>query len=273
MWEKLQNVDRRIIYALMVIVVIVPLFSPIGLPISINPDLTQRFFDFIEKLPAGSIVWMGPDYSPGASAELNPQVAAVFRHLLMKGHKVIFFAMWEQGASLSRNVAEPIAKEMGKKYGEDWVHLGYKPGSAIALRAMVNDVWQASAGVDINGTKLGDLPLMAKVKKLDNSVALCIDFSSGSPGDGDYRQYVTDPQNIPLMSGQVAVQVPTRLPYIRSGQQKGIIPGLRGAAEYEKLIKKPGAATQLMDAQSLGHVLIIFFILLGNIGFVATRKK
>ena len=273
MWEKLQTIDQRWIYALLAISVIVPLFSPIGMPIGINPDLTQKFYDFMEKLPAGSIVWIGPDYSPGASAELDPQLAATFRHCMMKGHKVVIFSMWEQGGMLARNVVDPIAKEVGKKYGEDYVNLGYKPGQAVALRAMVNDVWAASAGVDINGTKLGDLPLMAQVKKLDQSVAVCIDYSSGSPGDGDYRQYVTNPQGIALLTGQVAVQVPSRLPIMRSGEMKGLLPGLRGAAEYEKLIKKPGVATQLMDAQSLGHVMIVIFMVLGNIGYVASRKK
>ena len=273
MWEKIQSIDQRIIYVLLALSMIIPLFSPIGMPISINPDLTRKFYDFMEQLPAGSIVWIGPDYSPGASAELDPQLAATFRHCMTKGHKVVIMSMWEQGAMLARNVTDPIAKEMGKKYGEDYVNLGYKPGSSIALRAMVNDVWAGSAGVDINGTKLGDLPLMAQVKKLDKSVAVCIDYSSGNPGDGDYRQYVTNPQGIPLLTGQVAVQVPTRLPIMRSGEMKGLIPGLRGAAEYEKLIKKPGVATQLMDAQSMAHVVIVLFMVLGNIGYVAMRGK
>jgi len=272
-WEKIQSIDQRIVYVLLALSVIIPLFSPIGMPISINPDLTQKFYDFVENLPAGSIVWMGPDYSPGSSAELDPQLAAAFRHCMMKGHKVVIMSMWEQGAMLARNVVDPIAKEMGKKYGEDYVNLGYKPGREAALRAMVADVWAGSAGVDINGTKLGDLPLMAQVKKLDTCIAVCIDYSSGSPGDGDYRQYVTNPQGIPLLTGQVAVQVPTRLPIMRSGEMKGLIPGLRGAAEYEKLINKPGVATQLMDAQSMAHVVIVLFMVLGNIGYVAMRGK
>jgi hypothetical protein len=58
---------------------------------------------------------------------------------------------------------------------------------------------------------------------------------------------------------------------MRSGEMKGLIPGLRGAAEYEKLINKPGAATQLMDAQSMAHVVIVFFMALGNMGYAARR--
>jgi len=268
------NVDQRVIYVFLAIVIIIPLFAPIGMPVSVNQDLTQKFFDVLEKLPGGSIVWMGTDYSPGSSAELNPQLAAVFRHCMMKGIKVVLFSQWQEGAAISRNVCVDVSKQMGKKYGEDWVHLGYKPGSGVAVRAMVQDVWKASANVDIDGTDLSKLPLMAKVKALDKATIACvIDYCSGSPGDAEYRTYVTDPLGIPLVSGQVAVNVPGRMPYLRSGQQKGMISGLRGAAEYEKLIKNPSTATQLMDAQSLGHLLIIVFIVLGNIGYVATRKK
>lgn len=274
MWEKLMAVDHRIIYLVLAVAIIAPLFSPFGMPISINQDMTQKFFDVLDKLPAGSVVWMGADYSPGASAELNPQLAAVFRHCMSKGHKVIIFAMFEQGGNLARNTVDPIAKELGKQYGVDYVNLGYKPGSGVTLRAMVQDLYKASAGVDINGDALDKFPLTQQVKKLDKEfVHAVVSFCSGSPGDAEYRLYVTDPQNIPLLSALVAANIPGRMPFLRAGQIRGIVPGLRGAAEYEKLINKPGTATRLMDAQSLGHLIIILFILVGNVAFVATRKK
>jgi len=52
-----------------------------------------------------------------------------------------------------------------------------------------------------------------------------------------------------------------------------MLSGLRGAAEYEKLINAPGIATKLMDAQSLAHLLIITLIVLGNVAFVVKQRS
>jgi hypothetical protein len=38
-------------------------------------------------------------------------------------------------------------------------------------------------------------------------------------------------------------------------------------------VGKPGTAMRGMDAQSLGHIAIIVFIVLGNILYFASRKK
>jgi hypothetical protein len=76
-----------------------------------------------------------------------------------------------------------------------------------------------------------------------------------------------------LFTGQVAVQVPARVPLIRSGEIQGMIPGMGGAAEYEVLSKSPGKAAGLMDAQSLAHVVLLGFIVLGNVAYLLSRKK
>ena len=48
--------------------------------------------------------------------------------------------------------------------------------------------------------------------------------------------------------------------------------GMKGAAEYELLVNAPGAAVQGMDAQSLGHIVILVFIILGNLGYFFGTK-
>jgi hypothetical protein len=54
---------------------------------------------------------------------------------------------------------------------------------------------------------------------------------------------------------------------------------MKGAAEYETLLLQNGYAKELgraetgMNSQSLIHILIIVFIVLGNIGFFFSRKR
>jgi len=60
---------------------------------------------------------------------------------------------------------------------------------------------------------------------------------------------------------------------IQSRQVLAGVLGMKGAAEYEVLIGHPGTATAGMDAQSFSHALIIVFIIVGNLGYIFTRKE
>jgi len=62
-------------------------------------------------------------------------------------------------------------------------------------------------------------------------------------------------------------------PFLNSGQMVGMVAGLKGAAEYEKLIEIPGRAARGMDAQSIAHLVMIGFIVLGNIAYFMGRRR
>ena len=58
-----------------------------------------------------------------------------------------------------------------------------------------------------------------------------------------------------------------------SGQVIGIMGGLLGAAQYEKLADNPGRAMDGMKVQLWAHIVIIIFIIMGNIGYFAARRR
>jgi len=64
----------------------------------------------------------------------------------------------------------------------------------------------------------------------------------------------------------------TFFPFLNSGQIVGMVAGLKGAAEYERLIDHKEMASRGMDAQSIAHLVVIGFILVGNLAYFATRK-
>ena len=51
------------------------------------------------------------------------------------------------------------------------------------------------------------------------------------------------------------------------------MPGLLGAAEYEKLIGKPAKGTEGMSIQSFAHLLVVGLVILGNIAFFVQRRQ
>jgi len=69
------------------------------------------------------------------------------------------------------------------------------------------------------------------------------------------------------------VMAPKVLSYVQAEQLEGLLGGMKGAAEYEQLIGHVAKASAGMDAQSLIHLLIIFFIIMGNLGYFMMRVQ
>jgi hypothetical protein len=271
-WERFEGMDPRYMYAFLALALIIPVFRPIGMPIAVDPTFTQPMFDWIERgLPTDSLVILDTAYSPGAAAELDPQLAAVFRHLMRRGHKVVMLSQWELGARLGTNVVQAVAREVGAVYGVDWVSTGWREGGLPWMRSLEDDFWRGMGGVDIDGVPFEQLPLMMRLRALrPEQVAGVVVFVTGAPGA---PTYITWFPRITLHIGATAVMVPGLTPQLVARQAHSLLPGLRGAAEYEVLLGKPGRATKLMDAQSLGHVIIMVLIILSNIGYAIRIRK
>jgi hypothetical protein len=271
MLEKLNNLDSRWMYLALVIVLIIPVMKPIGMPVSVNKDLTQRAYDTIGALPAGSIVMFDVAYSASTDTELTPMMMAIMEQMAKKGLKLLVAGQWESGLFFVKDKVAAKAKSFGWKYGVDWVNIGFKAGGISTFRAMATDFWKGAMGIDIDKTPFEQLPIMQRVKKLDeNAISCIVIYESGSPG---METWITYFPKISLVKASVAAEIASSVRYIPTGQLKGLIPGMRGAAEYEKLVGKPGVSTQLMDAQSLSCLLIIGLIVLGNIAFFSSKKK
>jgi hypothetical protein len=124
---------------------------------------------------------------------------------------------------------------------------------------------------DFRGTPVTRLPLMNKVKNLA-SVKLLVNISAGYPGTKEWVQQTQSRFRLKIVSGCTAVSAPEYYAYLQSGQLLGLLGGMAGAAEYEKMMGIIGSATKGMDAQSSVHLLVMFCILLGNLAHWAARR-
>lgn len=268
-FDFIGNVDRRYIYVLLILVVLVPLLNPLGLPIGNSPE-TQAVYDAVDKLPPNSLVILSPDFSPGAEAELWPQTLAATHHLMQEGHRVIALSLWADGVMYAARAMDTVAPEYDYEYGVDYCVLPWKAGRAAALAAMGRD-FRSVYTHDFFDTPTSDLEIFADIEDI-NSIDLIFSFATGDDQDY-YMQQIEAVYGVPITGGCTAVSTPGRMPYIQSGQLQGILSGLKGAAEYEKLVNRPGLAIAGMDAQSLAHALVILFVLLGNVAFFVGRSR
>lgn len=269
-WDRLQAIDRRILYALLLIVITVPLFKPIRLPMVTMPS-TQKLYQAIETIPPGGFAIVSATWSGGTRAENMPQTEAILRHLMKRKLRVAVFSFDQQGSQFSYNIASRLAKEYGYEYGKDWVHWGYRPVVGVVLKSLVRDI-PGTFTTDRNGNPTRDMPVMQGIKDIKN-VDVIIEIAAS----GIYMDWIglvvgANP-NLKFGFCPTAVMAPETYPYMDSGQIVGIMEGMRGAAEYEKLVNTTGLATKGMGSISLAHVLIMFLIIIGNIGYLATRAR
>ena len=271
-FEKLMRIDKRIIYVIMLLSMTLPMFMTFGLPIRLSQP-TLDAYDIIEALNEGDIVWIGAEVSPSQESELAPMMKAMARHLCEKKARILIGGFFSQGPDLAKKWIYSILDEYGYVEGVDFVNVGYRTSFAATMDAARMNLHEAFANRDVNNTPFSDLPLMADVK-VAADVDLVIAFDGGSPGTDDYIASWQATGDVMTMIGAVAaVEIPNNMVKYNAGLLKGLAGGMSGAAQYEKLVEAPGAATSGMDSQGFAHLTIIAFIILGNIGYLVTRSS
>jgi hypothetical protein len=267
---NLSTLDRRWLYLLMAVVLVVPFVARIVFPI-IPSSSARAIHAAIEAVPEGGVVLVSADYDPGSEAELYPMNLAIFEQLGKRNIRVVITQLWPQAGPLVKECLEKAYLTHGKVEGVDFVNLGYKPGGAMVI-SKCNESIRAAFPEDVNGTPVGDLKAMEGVTS-SKDIDLFVILSAGTPGIREWLEQCQSKIGKPMASGMTAVSAPDFFQYENSGQLVGLLGGLRGAADYEKLVGKPGRGVLGMGPQSFGHLLIILFIVLGNVGYLLGRRK
>lgn len=258
---RLLRLDRRIIFLLIGLGTLLPLLYPVGLPIRVSPEV-RKVYDYIDRLPGGTLVLMSFDFEPGGKPELAPMAVALLRHAFQRDLKVAGMTLWPAGTGLAESILAQVAQERGKKRGADYVYLGYAPGESNAIISMGQD-FHAAFPTDYYGTKITDIPLLAQIRSL-RDIPYVISLTVGFPGIDTWYVYGKEKYGFELGGGCTAVSAPRFYPLLHTGQINGLLSGLRGAAEYEVLLGQEGKAMAGMDAQSATHILIIALLALCN---------
>lgn len=265
------QIPRHYVFLILLVGVALPLIFPLGFKSEVS-DLTKQVYQLVDESPEGSNVIISFDYDPATITELQPMAKALIEHAWRRNQKVLALALWPQGVQMADQAFADIKEKYpDKKYGIDYVNLGFKSGGMVTIQAMgrsFKDVFPT----DLKGTKYDELPILKHIQNY-KQIAYVVSLSAGDPGLKQYVMAAHDMFRVKVTGGTTAVSTPGFLPYINDQHQMiGLLGGLKGAAEYEAMINVKGTATSGMDAQSVAHLLIILFILLGNIRAYKIRK-
>ena len=277
--ERLGSVDRRYVFLLIAIAVIIPLVLHYTTAIPTSA-IVQSLFDKIESMPPGSKILISFDYGPSTEPENQPMADAVTRHALEKGHRIYLMALWATGPRQSQKLIDEVIKVEfpDKVYGVDWIHLGYKAGNQGLINTLLSD-FRTMYTTNLSGKPIESFPMMHDIHTL-RDFDLIIGLGSGFPGTKEWIQFAGDPGDIPVGGGTTAVMAPLLYPYYPK-QMVGFMGGLQGAAEYEyalvkaypKYAKRSRVASTTMGPQVTAHLVIVGFIILGNITYLIERRR
>jgi hypothetical protein len=279
----LQRLDRRWIFLFVAAGTVLPILFPIGFPVTTTGPV-QSLFAKVESLGPGDVVLVSFDYGPTTKPENSPMAAAVMRHCFSRGIKVVALALYPiGGGAMAAEVTNRVAGEFpALVYGTDYVNLGYKDGGQALMKQMGEDI-HGVFPTDERGRPLAELPLMEEVHTYAD-VDLVVSLATGIIGEW-WANLINAQFGTPVAVGCTAVSAPKYYAYLDSGQMIGLLGGLKGASEYERLLLDAYPANQPayndpmlftairgMDVQTIIHVIIIAFIVIGNVAFFLGRR-
>jgi len=239
-FDKLISIEKKYLYLIMFIVVIIPFLLKMTYKPTVSPEV-RNIYDEIENIyqynlsnteqPMGLLVTF--DYSPSTNAELDPMTMSVLRHAFLRKVPVVTWTGFIDSIDLARRVTAYIAKEFGAVYGEDFVFMGYPYPINAAVIAFGTDI-RAFLVKDYYGNLSTELPLLNKINNY-KQIGLIVTVS-GTSYPRFWVTYANTLYGKKIATGITAVSAAEFYPFLQTKQMIGMMGGLRGAAEYEELV-------------------------------------
>lgn len=275
--------DRRIIYLVIFLAILLPLVGGVRLPAAPLRAATESFeiIDTLTPQP-GTIALVAMDYGPSNYAENGPQAEVLIEHLMRRRIPFLVMTQISQGEGFLDSVPQAVAARLAKEqpsqrwiYGVDWANIGFRTGFSLFIQALAksNDIARF-IGKDARGTDVAKLPLMANVTTIANVHPLI--QLTGYTGTFDlYVQFFQRAGYTPIfIHGCTSITIPEAYIYRDSGQLKGLLEGVSGAAWYSELLQKKYPERQedssraVNTALGISQLAIVLLIALGNLSLL-----
>jgi len=283
--EKFLALDRRVIFIAMAIAIVLPLIFKVKLPVG-EQKMTRSLFDTIEAIdPAKQALLVSTDYTPQTEPENHPMTMALIRHAIAKKLRVVVISLYVESIPMAENAIQSVMREYNESlaspadsvvYGRDVVLLAWVPPPIVPILGMGSSITNVYK-TDYYGSDTRTLPIMQGLDNYDD-IGMVAAVSSGNSPIW-FVLFAQPSFGVKVGAAVTAVSAPDYYPYYESKQFSGMLGGMKGAAEYEYMIEQKyrvggrQRAMEGMGAQSVGHLVIMAFVIIGNIGYFLTRRR
>jgi hypothetical protein len=235
--------------------------------------MTRGYYNTIQDAPEGSIILYKNDPSPGFWAEHQPQYHALLFHMARQKLRCVIYTSNDYSTGFNEIGINEVIDELdalGWEYGTDYINLGYIPGVIVSTVKLSEDPWSATA-TDARGNDITTLPLMQDFKRGGEDVYAISCRSLDNIAAA--ITYLKIPFGVKVINPSSAADYSEVIAFWQTGQIDGMLGAIHGYAEYEQLIGRPGLASAQLDAQSIGHILILIGLIAGNITYFVTKAR
>ena len=275
-----KDLDPRIIYFFVLVALALPLIFNYTLKPA-KLDNASKLFDIVDNLQVqkGEVAFLAFDFGPNTKAENETQAKVILEHLFRKRVPVVLFSLVAVAEPFLKNMPENIASDLEQEfngqfwqYGKDWVNLGYQPGASLLIQAIPkSNNLRELFKTDVNGNSLANLDITKDFDTIEK-IKFLGQFT-GYVGMVDrYLEFFKTENYKPLFGhGCTSITIPEAYIYLDSGQLNGLLEGIAGAAWYSHLLseryvnRKTDSAQVINTGLGVAHLVIILFIILGNI--------
>ncbi len=289
---KLKDLDRRVIFVFIALAVAGPMLFKLSFPV-VPGRPVKGLFNHLDTLAPGTRTLLSFDYDPASAPELQPAAVAVLVHMFRRQLKPVCMANWPVGGDMAEGALEtalkifqetprefyekaglPVPPTTDLKKGTDYVNMGYKPGGMAHIKGLIHD-YLSPYPIDKDGNPTRDMPIfdLGNGKKFTLADAgVIMSFTAGTGGIEVYIGLGGEHKR-PMAASCTSVNIPKFYTYLQTRQLIGMVGGLPGAAECEAIIDYKGPAQRGMAPQSIAHLVIMLFIIVGNIAYLYELSK
>jgi hypothetical protein len=272
-WDRLQRIDRRLIYLFLAATVVVPLFKPFPIrPLAMEP--AAALFRIIDSIPPEKTLVISADYGPSFEGELQPMLVALLRHAFARHTRVGVLTLAFSNLGLTEMTLDQVTTEFNFRaripaesirYGKDYVYWGWQYPPYMVVTGLGEDIAKVFR-TDFYGNRTDSLPIMEGLRNYDDiGTVVCISHSHDMPfGWVMWAHTVYGTRIGAAVSAQEAADI---YPYFSKTRQIcGIMDGVKGNAEYEELVEEhypatgvgiPGVGAIVKTAHGRGEVTAI----------------
>jgi hypothetical protein len=241
---------RWLIYLALIGVIVAAMFVPPLQDLILAPETEagQNAYVTLQALPSESEVLMVLDYDAAHDGELTPLTRALLWHLIRSGQRVVVVSHTAQGAAIAQELIESRvlwAYGPAPTAGEHALNLGYLPPHAASLQAFIAN---PLGGAALWGTpgRPQDTALGARIQRFADLDAVVLVSASQAHARWWIEQLASSQAagSMPVLAAVSASIAPTLSPYYAAphgetagqpGSLSGLLVGLAGAAQYERL--------------------------------------
>lgn len=309
-WEKAQAVDRRVLYAILIVCVSAGLFLPLNIPTDPDPS-SKSLYSAMQKLEAGDTVIIQTDWTNSTRGESMGHFENLMRLLMSKDVKFVFYSAADPIApQVARTVISRIHAERGdqglKVYqiGEDYIDLGFFANAEATNTSMgtnLRNAWSGKKTKMPDGSEIDiwDSPVLRDINSIGDAGMMVVVTASASI-DIAVQRLNKEVQIGAMVTGVVG---PSVLPFYQANQVVGVAVGLKGVYDMEYMMEyginepaEDGGKPLVNAAQSLSappvsegiglargasyygtlHIallLLILAVVMGNVAMFMSRKR